>query len=162
MPAIVLGVVVFFALPDGPADVAWMSAEEKRWLRERARRGCDRGRRDEVDGLSAAFTSGRVWLLCLLYFLLNVGGYGYEMWLPTIVKGFSGQSDVGVGLINAVPYAAAAVVMLWSGRHSDRTGERRGHVAVVGVRVGRRILGWPPRSRTPGSPWRRSRSRSSA
>jgi MFS transporter, ACS family, tartrate transporter len=128
-PAIVLRVVVFFALPDGPEDVAWMSAEEKRLLRERLEADALAGSGTKST-LSAAFASGRVWLLCLLYFLLNVGGYGYEMWLPTIVKGFSGQADGIVGLINAVPYAAAAVVMLWSGRHSDRTGDRRGHVAV--------------------------------
>jgi MFS transporter, ACS family, tartrate transporter len=128
-PAIVLGVVVFFALPDGPQDVAWMSADEKRLLRERLESDALAGSGTKST-LSAAFASGRVWLLCLLYFLLNVGGYGYEMWLPTIVKGFSGQADGIVGWINAVPYATAAVVMLWSGRHSDRTGDRRGHVAV--------------------------------
>src|SRR6185436_8493264 len=76
------------------------------------------------------FTSGRVWLLCLLYFLLNVGNYGYEMWLPTLVKGISGSKDAVVGLINAIPYLAAGVVMILVGRHSDRTGERRYHVAV--------------------------------
>jgi nitrate/nitrite transporter NarK len=38
-----------------------------------------------------------------------------------------------VGLINTVPYASAAVVMLWAGRHSDRTGERRWHVAVAAL-----------------------------
>jgi MFS family permease len=79
------------------------------------------------------FASGRVWLLCLLYFLMNVGSYGYEMWLPSIVKGFSGRSDLVVGLINAVPYLVAGVVMLLVSRHSDRTGERRGHVAAAAI-----------------------------
>jgi MFS transporter, ACS family, tartrate transporter len=129
-PAILLGIAVFFALPDGPDSVTWMSAPEKQWLAQRLAADAGETGGAERASLSAAFTSGRVWLLCLLYFLLNVGGYGYEMWLPTIVKGFSGQSDAGVGLINAVPYSAAAVAMYWSGRHSDRTGDRRGHVAV--------------------------------
>jgi len=81
--------------------------------------------------LKDAFTSRRVWLLCLIYFLLNVGAYGYEMWLPSIVKRFSGQSDAIVGFISAVPYFVAGVAMLLYGRHSDRTGERRGHVAFA-------------------------------
>ena len=89
VPAIVLGVVVFFALPDGPADVAWMSGEEKRWLRERLEADAIAGGGTKST-LSAAFTSGRVWLLCLLYFLLNVGGYGYEMWLPSDREGLLG------------------------------------------------------------------------
>jgi MFS transporter, ACS family, tartrate transporter len=130
-PAIVLGVVVLLVLPDGPADVAWLSAGEKRWLRDRLDADAVEAGAAGRSALSAAFVSGRVWLLCLLYFLLNVGGYGYEMWLPTIIKGFSGQPDTVVGIINAVPYGAAAVAMVWSGRHSDRSGERRTHVAVA-------------------------------
>jgi ACS family tartrate transporter-like MFS transporter len=79
------------------------------------------------------FTCGHVWVLCLLYFLMNVGSYGYEMWLPSIIKGFSGMSDLAVGFINAIPYVAAGVVMLLVGRHSDQTGERRGHVAMAAI-----------------------------
>jgi MFS family permease len=38
-----------------------------------------------------------------------------------------------VGLIAAIPYLAAGVAMFFAGRHSDRTGERRGHVAVAAL-----------------------------
>jgi ACS family tartrate transporter-like MFS transporter len=43
----------------------------------------------------------------------------------------SGASDFRVGLLSAIPYAAGAVAMVMTGRHSDRTGERRWHVAVA-------------------------------
>ena len=36
-----------------------------------------------------------------------------------------------VGWINAVPYFVAMVAMLITGSHSDRTGERRWHVAIA-------------------------------
>lgn len=62
---------------------------------------------------------------------MNVGGYGYEMWLPTIVKGFSGQSDAMVGIINIIPYFVAGVAMIVVGQYSDRTGERRMCVAAA-------------------------------
>lgn len=144
IPAVLLGVVVLVALPNGPDEVTWLSDEEKRTLKaqleaEAAEVGAARG-----TSLAAAFTSGRVWLLCLLYFLLNVGGYGYEMWLPSIIKGFSGQSDFVVGLINAVPYLAAAIAMLWVGGWSDRTGERRWYVAgaAFASSVGFLLAGW--------------------
>jgi ACS family tartrate transporter-like MFS transporter len=52
------------------------------------------------------------------------------MWLPQIIEGFSGLGDFGVGLLSAVPYLAAAVAMVLVGSHSDRTGERRWHLAV--------------------------------
>jgi len=40
-------------------------------------------------------------------------------------------SLVGIGLITAVPYAFASVAMVLWARHSDRTGERAGHVAIA-------------------------------
>jgi ACS family tartrate transporter-like MFS transporter len=130
IPAVLLGVVVLLVLPNGPKQVAWLSGAEKAWIQNRLDEEARRPELQQKHRLVDAFTSGRVWLLCLIYFLLNVGGYGYELWLPSIIKGFSGQSNAVVGFINAIPYLAAAVVMLLVGRHSDRTGERRGHVAV--------------------------------
>ena len=79
--------------------------------------------------LSEVFVSGRIWLLSFIYFLLTVGIYGYEMWLPSIIKDFSGLSYSAVGIINAIPYFLAIIVMLILGYHSDKTGERRWHVA---------------------------------
>ena len=80
--------------------------------------------------LAGAFKNPAVWLLCLLYFLMNIGGYGYEMWLPTVIKGMSGQGNATVGLISAIPYFVTGIVMYVVSRHSDLKNERRGHVAV--------------------------------
>ena len=52
------------------------------------------------------------------------------MWLPQIVKAF-GLSNVEVGLVAAIPYAAAiATMMLWAS-YSDRSGDRLNHVALA-------------------------------
>ena len=129
IPAVLLGVAVLFLLPDGPGRVRWLSEGEKAWLKGQLDEDLARSGSAQKHRLADAFSSGRVWLLCLLYFLLNVGGYGYEMWLPSIIKGFSGQGEFVVGLINAIPYLVSAFAMVFWGRHSDRTGERRWHVA---------------------------------
>jgi len=133
IPAVLLGLVVLAILPNGPQQARWLSDSEKAWLRSRLDEEASLPQMQTRRRLADAFTSPRVWLLCLLYFLLNVGGYGYEMWLPSIIKGFSGASDAAVGWINAIPYLAAAIVMLLVGRHSDRTGERRWHVAIGAI-----------------------------
>lgn len=133
LPAVLMGLVVLVVLPDGPRRAAWLSGREKAWMERRmAEDAVDTGA-FKRHSLRDVFTSGRVWLLCLLYFLMNVGGYGYEMWLPTIVKGFSGQSDRVVGFINMIPYFVAGVVMILAGRYSDRSGERRRTVAFAAV-----------------------------
>ena len=133
IPAVLMGLVVLVVLPDRPRQARWLSDAEKAWIQARVDEEAAQPEVQKRHRFVHAFTSGRVWLLCLLYFLLNVGGYGYEMWLPSIIKGFSGQSDAVVGLINTIPYLAAAVVMLLAGQHSDRTGERRWHVAVAAI-----------------------------
>ena len=72
-----------------------------------------------------------MWQLAFIYFLVNVAGYGFEFWLPSIVKKLSDQSDAVVGAINMIPYIAAGIAMVLVGRNSDRTGERTAHVGVA-------------------------------
>jgi ACS family tartrate transporter-like MFS transporter len=86
--------------------------------------------------LRSVFASGAVWHFAFLYFTIVIGFYGIAFWLPQIVRSMSGLSDLQVGLVSAIPYVAAAVSMVRVAAHSDRTGERRWHVAVpalVGV-----------------------------
>lgn len=130
IPALLLGIVVLAVLPNGPRQARWLTPQQSSWVESRLAEEATALGQQQRQQLADAFTSGRVWLLCLLYFLLNVGGYGYEMWLPTIIKEFSGTGNTTVGFLNAVPYLAAAIVMLLVGRYSDRTGRRRSLVAL--------------------------------
>ena len=137
LPAVLLGFVVLVALPDGPHNAGWLSPGEKKWITSRvALPAAAAG--SPHHPLRDCFTSPVVWLLCLIYFLRNVGTYGYEMWLPTMVKGITGKTDSIVGLINGLPYLVAGVAMYLVGRSSDRTGERRGHMAggAIGATIG--------------------------
>ena len=77
-----------------------------------------------------AFRSGKVWVLAAAYFGFIMGLYGIGFWLPTLIKA-SGISNPGtIGWLTAIPYAAAVVSMIVVSRHSDRTRERRWHVAI--------------------------------
>ena len=130
IPAVIMGLVILIALPNNPLKARWLSPGEKEYIQLRLDEESQLNKGQTHFRFRDALLSRRVWLLCFLYFLLNVGGYGYEMWLPSIIKGFSGVSFSSVGLINAIPYLIAAIAMLVVGRHSDKTGERRWHVAA--------------------------------
>src|SRR5205814_943830 len=127
LPAILVGFVLLLVLPNGPSDAKWLSENEKSFIQGRLTAANDSVTLAQEQTLAGAFKNSAVWLLCLLYFLMNVGGYGYEMWLPTVVKGMSGQGNAMVGLISAIPYFVAGIVMYLVSRHSDLKGERRGH-----------------------------------
>lgn len=133
LPAVLMGLVVLLVLPNRPQDARWLSPAQKQWIQGRLDNDILPADARPRHGLGAIFTSGRVWLLCLLYFLMNVGGYGYELWLPTIIKSFSTTSSFVLGMINAIPYFGAGVVMILVARYSDRTGERRGVVALAAL-----------------------------
>jgi len=128
-PAILLGVVTWFFLPDRPTEAKWLTREETAWLTEElATERLARGEARQV-GLAAAF-SPAVWHLSFLYFSLVCSMYSVTLWMPQIIKGFQGFSDFAVGCLSAIPYMCAAYGMVVVGQHSDRTGERRWHVAV--------------------------------
>ncbi len=133
IPAVLMGFVVLIILPNRPQNARWLSPDEKSWIQARLDDESALDRSHKQHGLRDVFFSPRVWLLCLLYFLMNVGGYGYEMWLPSIIKKFSGQSDTVVGLINAIPYFIAGIAMVLVSRYSDKTGERRLVVAASAI-----------------------------
>jgi ACS family tartrate transporter-like MFS transporter len=130
IPAVILGFVTLAYLPDGPKHAAWLSFEEKDWLVSKLERERDEVRRGGHHTLGQALRSGRVWTLAFIYFAVIMSFYGISIWLPQIVQAFSGMSDLIVGFITAVPYLAATIGMVLVGRSSDRTRERRIHVAV--------------------------------
>jgi nitrate/nitrite transporter NarK len=54
---------------------------------------------------------------------------GLQLWQPQIIKSY-GLTNMQTGLLNAIPFALASVIMIWWGSRSDRTGERIWHASV--------------------------------
>ena len=133
LPAVVLGVIVLRALPEDPSDARWLTREEREaltaWLTEEA----EAASASTVHSISGALTSPRVWLLAVIYFTIPVALYAMGFWMPQIVRDASGGNDFTIGVLSAIPYAVAAVGMVVIGRNSDRTGERRWHIALSAV-----------------------------
>ncbi len=130
LPAVLLGVVVLFCLPDTPAEARWLTPEEQQALaRQREAEHADTSARHGF-GLRQALLHPTVWLLGFVLFACQCGSYGLTLWIPQIVKGLSAQSDLLVGFISALPYIAAAIGMVLLGWSSDRSGERFWHVAL--------------------------------
>jgi MFS family permease len=136
IPAVVVGVIAWFYLPDRPADAKWLTPEEQTWLTEEM----DAEASTKVAhaghaNIGAAFKSGRVWTLALIYFGFIYGLYALTFFLPTIISGFQEQfgttfTVIQKGLITAIPYLPAALVLfLWS-RDATRRGVQTWHIAL--------------------------------
>jgi ACS family tartrate transporter-like MFS transporter len=132
LPAVLFGVITWFWLPDTPRDVRWLSADEQRHVAQRVadEHAAVRDRHAGSGSLRTAMLHPTVWLLCFVLFACQCGSYGLTLWVPQIVRGLSGLSDLMVGFVSAIPYIAATGAMIWIGASSDRSGERFLHVAV--------------------------------
>ena len=131
LPAVVLGLVVLRALPEQPSEARWLTPAEQTALTMRLAE--EAASASTVHSIRGALTSGRVWLLAAVYFTIPVALYAMGFWLPQIVRSAGGGSDMRTGLLTAIPYVVAAAGMVIIGRHSDRTGERRWHIALSAV-----------------------------
>jgi MFS family permease len=136
LPAVVLGLVVFFWMTDKPEKANWLAEPEKEWLVRVMSE--DRKTREAVRHftLREALLHPRVLLLGLVHTGMLMSSYGINFWLPQIVKGFGGLSNLQVGFLAMIPWAFAAVAMYLWGRHSDRTHERIWHVTLAGLACG--------------------------
>jgi MFS transporter, ACS family, tartrate transporter len=130
IPAVLLGGVTFAYLVDRPEDAGWLVGDERAWLLASLHREHSEVREIGSKGVFAAFRSGRIWMLALVYFGLNSVSYGISLWLPTLIKSLTGVSNFTIGVLSAIPYIAAAVSMVLVGLHSDKSGERHWHTAI--------------------------------
>jgi ACS family tartrate transporter-like MFS transporter len=130
LPAVALGIVVLFYLTEKPAEAKWLAAEQREWLRQTIEAEHVAAQARQRISVSEVLEHPTVWLLAIIMFCCQTGSYGLTLWVPTIVKGLSGFTNVEVGFISALPYIAAAAGMVLIGRSSDRSGERFMHVAI--------------------------------
>ncbi len=131
VPAMLLGLLTLRLLTERPSEAAWLLPEQRAWLEdelaaERAR--LDGGRHPSLLSVAA---DGRVWSLACLFGCALVGIYGLFLWLPQIVKSMGTLSNIEVGFLSAVPPLLGALGTVLVGRSSDRTGDRRLHLAFV-------------------------------
>ena len=126
MPAIVLGVVVYFFLDDRVANATWLSDEEKAHI---AREISEDAAVRTHGSVKAVFASPRVYLLCLILFGIIMGSYAIGFWQPTIIRNSGVRDPLMVGSLTVIPYTCALISMLLVGRSADRLRERRWHVS---------------------------------
>jgi MFS transporter, ACS family, tartrate transporter len=130
IPAVVMGVVIFFALTDRPPEAGWLTPEEREALvaeleSERAT-GSARHRMKTAEALRHP----KVLLLALVYFLAVTGSYGIEFFLPSILERWYGLKLDTITWLVILPPLLAFAGQLLVGWNSDRTSERRLHTVV--------------------------------
>lgn len=135
-PSLLIGLLVFWLLPDRIDTAHWLNSEEKALIAERLREDAVQEPAGAQASLGAVLRNGKLWLLTFIYFCLIAGFYTVSFWLPTLVRNAGVEDVFTVGLLTAIPYAAAIVTMIVASRSADKHRERRWHLALIAVMSG--------------------------
>jgi len=142
MPAFIFGIALYFWLADWPRQVRWLSEEEKEALTLQYVQDVQRKNATRSYSVLEALRDREILKLCLIYFLWITGFWGFNYWMPTVLKDVSGWSTIVVGWAVVIPMTLSMLGMLFVGYSSSRTGEKCWHgavpvfIAAVGMGVG--------------------------
>jgi ACS family tartrate transporter-like MFS transporter len=128
VPAVILGVITLFYLTDRPQQARWLKKDERDWLV--AELAAEQAAKPPHISVWTALRNPDVLLLSAILFFGLTPNYGLSLWLPQVVQRLSQRGVSEVSLLSAIPYLIAVPLMLLTGWHSDRTGERRWHTIV--------------------------------
>jgi sugar phosphate permease len=133
IPTFLMGLSVLWVLKDRPDDANWLTDDEKKWLDAELERDRQEGGATQNHKLMDAFKMPMVWVLAGIFLLDQVGTYTVNLWMPLLLNGVlhspGPEGAARVARIGAFPYVAAALFTVLIGWSSDRTGERRFHIA---------------------------------
>lgn len=130
LPAIVLGIVILFMLPDWPKDARWLSTEEKDALMQELAK--EKAARLTTHKMTfwQALGNHKVLLLSAAYFCTVSVSLSLELFLPSILNDWYGLVMNQITTLVLLPPIVALCGLLFVGWNSDRTKERRLHATI--------------------------------
>jgi MFS family permease len=128
IPALILGFVVLKYLPDNIQSATWLQPDQKKWLSQKISGESKSVHSEKKGEWRPIFSNMKVWLLSLFWLLQAFGTIGVTLFLPQILQGISGGTNLIISLLSALPFLFACIFMYFNGLHSDAKGERRLHL----------------------------------
>jgi ACS family tartrate transporter-like MFS transporter len=124
LPAVAIGILVFFKLPDRPRDAEFLTSEQKQWLETTL--AAEPGHYVEAHFLTTlkSFCDIRVVALCLVYFANISANLSLAFFLPQIIASM-GTTLTQTGWLTAIPSAVGVLGLVVIGWLSDHFANHR-------------------------------------
>jgi MFS family permease len=136
IPAILLGVLVYFSLTDKPSTANWLSDLEKQQVVEQL----------SIDGVNKAphhtaklvdaLKNKLLYRLAICYFAFYSLQNALLLWTPSLLRSVGVHSLMNIGWLSGAIAVVATLGMLMVSFSSDRFCERRWHVLGCGLVAG--------------------------
>ncbi|WP_114815162.1 MFS transporter [Paraburkholderia kururiensis] len=148
VPAVIVALVALRFLPESVERARFLSEEEKQVVLAALKREAPA---NTVSGHPwRAFIDWRVLMFAGAYMLMSTSLYGVTYWLPTLLKSGGIASSVN-GLLNMIPWALGALLLLWLPARLKREGVVLKAMAIV---AGIGVIGFALSLVLPGLPLR--------
>ncbi|MEO6041887.1 MAG: MFS transporter [Croceibacterium sp.] len=137
LPAVLVGVLVLFMLPESPDSARWLDADDKAWIARALANDAEAHGPADAHGVLAALRHPQVWRLGLFGFLTIGTAITFTLSAPQMLQAAGGLDTVGVGRLTILAGLLGAAGILLAGVLSDRRGERFStmviSIGVVGI-----------------------------
>lgn len=131
LPAVLIGFLILFLLPDAPTSSAWLEPAEKDWLANELAADRVRVAKSTDHNVFGAMRHPVVVQLGVIG-ALGIGCfYALNMSAPTLLLAGTGWDIVHVGYLTSVAGVLGAAGMLFTGALSDTVGSRYGILVVA-------------------------------
>lgn len=148
VPAVIVALVALRFLPESVERARFLSEDEKQVVLAALKREAPA---NTVSGHPwRAFVDWRVLMFAGAYMLMSTSLYGVTYWLPTLLKSGGIASSVN-GLLNMIPWALGALLLLWLPARLKREGVVLKAMAIV---AGIGVIGFALSLVLPGLPLR--------
>ncbi|OIQ09506.1 Putative tartrate transporter [Moorella thermoacetica] len=128
-------VLIFVWLPlvsDHPRDAKWITKEEREYIERKLAEEQALFKKNEVGKASykEIFSNINMWKLIGIYFAMQVGFYGFSLWLPTLLKQITKTGMGMVGFLSIFPYVMTIIGQYIFAQLCDRTMNRKLYTAL--------------------------------
>jgi len=119
LPSILWAPIWLATVRDQPRSARWLSPAAATVLEQRLAE--EQLAVAPIAAIRSALLRADVLLLSVMYFFWSLSGYGFILWMPSIIRLGSGVTIAQTGLLSMLPYLAAILLMFLAGTIADRT-----------------------------------------
>jgi nitrate/nitrite transporter NarK len=140
VPPLIVAAIVAIWVADDPERDPRLGQAELRWLLESRRREAAETGTVETPHWTTVIRSPLLWGFVVVWIMSSAGSYGLQTWVPTVIKEVTKIGIASVGLLSAIPYLIAIVLLFGVGYASDRLHRRDVFILVGFVIAGLAIF----------------------
>jgi len=130
LPTVLLGIAMFWLLPDAPETARWLTDDERDWIVNELAAENARLSAGQQPHVLQALKDPRVLQLAAIACLTIGGSMGFALIAPQVLMSGTGWDIQRVGYLISFGGLMTVIGMLASGWHSDRLGSRFVHLFI--------------------------------